>query len=73
MKHSTEYLFDQPRERYEPALTILANMKIADGRALMKKLAKKRADKKLEPGDVDRYIKAEESVNWWKEIRDEPK
>ncbi len=72
MKHSTEYLFDVPRNFFEPALTILAKLKIQTGRALMKKLAKRRADNELEPGDIDRYIKAEESVIWWKDILHEP-
>ncbi len=72
MKHTTEYLFDKPRSHYEPALTILAKMKIADGKTLMKRLAKRRASNQLEPGDIDRYIKVEESVNWWKEMLHEP-
>ncbi len=71
MKHTTEYLFDKPRSTYEPALTILAKMKIADGKKLLKKLAKRRAEGVLEPDDVVRYTNVEASVNWWKEMLDE--
>lgn len=67
MKYSTHFLFDQPRSRYEPWLTILANKRIADGQALLKKLAKTKKQ-----SDIPRYEAVEKSVNWWKEILDEP-
>jgi len=73
MKHSTEYLFDRPRDDYEPVITILAKMRIDDGRKLMSKLSRQRDNP---PHDdmvalINRYQAVEKSVEWWEGILDE--
>jgi len=73
MKHSTEYLFDKPRSAYEPEVTVLATARIADGKALMKRLAraKDRASLGEIPKLIERYQAAEEAVKHWTKILNE--
>ena len=68
---STEYITGKPREFFEPEITLLATKRIKACRELMAELAKKRTQDKLEPGDIARYMTAEESALWWTKILEE--
>ncbi len=60
-------LFGHPKSRYEPHVTILAKMRIADGKMLLKDLATLRDNMpkdKLEDL-VARYQETEKAVKWW--------
>ena len=67
MMSLTEYLFDNPRQVYEPALTMLATKRIADAKKLLKKLAKLRNDASEEElvALVHRYQKVEKAIQTW--------
>ena len=74
MKHSTEYLFDNPRSVYEPELTMLCKARIRDARSLLKKLSKLRDTLPL--GDekdalIERYKTVEKALRHWEEIESE--
>ena len=71
MKKTTKWLTDKPREYFEPELTLLANKRIECGLKLMCKLAKRRYNGELEEDDVQRYMDAEDMVNWWRGLLDE--
>ncbi len=70
MMNLTEYLFDNPRQVYEPELTMLATKRIADAKKLLKKLAKLRdsASEKELVALVYRYQKVEKAIRVWESI-----
>ena len=71
MKNSTMYLFDRPKSAYQPHVTILASRRIADGKILMKKLAKEK-NLLLKQSEIDvlieRYQATADAVKHWEKI-----
>jgi len=69
---STMRLFGQPKERYEPCLTELANMRIADGKEVLKELIVLRD---IEGTDIAalqvRYAEVEAAIKWWTGLLEE--
>ena len=67
-------LFGHPRSRYEPELTILANKRIEDGRALLKKFAWTRKHKFSSMSYEEReamlkaYQDTDKAIRWWEKI-----
>jgi len=73
MKHSTEYLFDQPRSSYEPCLTDVAKKKIHDAKQLLKKLSIQRDQTSFDEIEslIERYQATETALNYWIDIQEE--
>ena len=74
LKHSTEYLFDNPRAVYEPELTMLCNARIRDARALLRKLSKLRDSTPIGPKKdklIERYQAVEKAKNLWTDLLEE--
>ena len=69
---TTEYLFDEPREFFEPETTALATKRIKAARKLMKRISSKKDNPKLSTAELDalatRYEAAEDAVAWWTEL-----
>jgi len=67
---STIYLFDKPRETYEPMITILASRRIADATILLAKIARLKDEATSDELDalIKRYQAVEKSKAFWQSI-----
>lgn len=66
MIRDTEYLFGHTRDRYEPELTRLATLRIADATLLMKRLAQHKCS-----ANIKRYQAVEKAKHFWELILQE--
>jgi hypothetical protein len=73
MKHTTEYLFGKKKEEYEPTLSELAILRIADAEALMRELARQRDRTPTEEMSllIERYQAVAKAREHWKAIFNE--
>lgn len=70
----TDYLFDQPRSKYEPEITELATKRVADAKTLLAKLSRdKNGDLSHEEMDaiIQRYIQVADAKRFWEGILNE--
>ena len=65
---STKYITGKSKEFFEPEATALATKRIKACKELMQEIAKRRRENELEPDDIDRYLEAQASVDWWTEL-----
>ena len=67
----TEYLFGNPKEVYEPCLSILVKQRLRDARAVLYEIAKEKLTPKTEE-EMDalilRYKKVEDAIETWEKI-----
>jgi len=68
---STKYLTGKPKSYFEPEQSALARKRIKACGALLYEIAERRRNNELEPDDITRYIRAEESIKWWTELLEE--
>jgi len=73
MKFSTQYLFNVPREYFEPEMTILAEKKIAKAKEFMQKIAQEKYTATIQelPALAERYMRAEEAYKHWVKLLEE--
>ena len=67
----TEYLFGNPKEVYEPCLSMLVKQRLRDARVVLYEIAKEKLTPKTEE-EMDalilRYKKVEEAIDTWEKI-----